>query len=224
MASCRWCRPVWAVKWAATRRHAIDGELEWMQPAGRAVSDTAHVLGHGQRAATRTTGGTGSPPCVPPTPRGANMRPQVASRGFGMLMGHQSRMNPFRHRRSYRALMDLPLDQRVRALRDPQTRGTDPRGDARRGRCTVGSINSTATCSSGSSRSETRLDYEPSAEAASPAIAARERSRSVGGHLRHSAARRRQRVSAVPAVELRGRRLRRSARHDVGPDDRAGPR
>jgi N-acyl-D-amino-acid deacylase len=39
-----------------------------------------------------------------------------------MLMGHQSRMNPFRHRPTYRPLLDLPLDQRVQRLRDPQIR------------------------------------------------------------------------------------------------------
>ena len=37
-------------------------------------------------------------------------------------MGHQSRMNPFRHRASYRALMDLPLRERVSRLRDPETK------------------------------------------------------------------------------------------------------
>jgi N-acyl-D-amino-acid deacylase len=50
---------------------------------------------------------------------GANVRPQVASRAFGMLMGHQSRMNPFRHRATYRALAELPLAERVARLRDP---------------------------------------------------------------------------------------------------------
>lgn len=50
---------------------------------------------------------------------GTNVRPQVASRAFGMLMGHQSRMNPFRHRASYRALMELPFAERIARLRDP---------------------------------------------------------------------------------------------------------
>ena len=50
---------------------------------------------------------------------GANVRPQVACRAFGMLMGHQSRMNPFRHRATYRALMDLPFAERIAQLRDP---------------------------------------------------------------------------------------------------------
>jgi N-acyl-D-amino-acid deacylase len=50
---------------------------------------------------------------------GANVRPQVASRAFGMLMGHQSRMNPFRHRPTYRALMELPFAELIARLRDP---------------------------------------------------------------------------------------------------------
>jgi N-acyl-D-amino-acid deacylase len=50
---------------------------------------------------------------------GANVRPQVASRAFGMLMGHQSRMNPFRHRPTYRALIELPFAELIARLRDP---------------------------------------------------------------------------------------------------------
>jgi N-acyl-D-aspartate/D-glutamate deacylase len=51
--------------------------------------------------------------------RGANIRAQVGDRCFGVLMGHQSRLNPLRYRPSYRAIADLPLAQRVAALRDP---------------------------------------------------------------------------------------------------------
>ena len=54
--------------------------------------------------------------------RGANVRPQVASRCFGILIGHQSRMNPFQYRPSYRAIADLPLSERVGLLRNPETR------------------------------------------------------------------------------------------------------
>jgi N-acyl-D-amino-acid deacylase len=54
--------------------------------------------------------------------RGAQLRPQVASRCFGVLMGHQSRVNPFRYFPSYRPLLDLPLTERIRRLRDPETR------------------------------------------------------------------------------------------------------
>ncbi|MEZ5501818.1 MAG: amidohydrolase family protein [Halioglobus sp.] len=54
--------------------------------------------------------------------RGANLRPQVGNRCFGVLMGHQSRLNPFQYRASYRALAHLPLPERVARLRDPQVR------------------------------------------------------------------------------------------------------
>ena len=54
--------------------------------------------------------------------RGADIHPQVASRCFGMLFGHQSRLNPFRHRPSYREIAELPLADRIGALRDPERR------------------------------------------------------------------------------------------------------
>jgi N-acyl-D-aspartate/D-glutamate deacylase len=47
---------------------------------------------------------------------------QVASRCFGMLVGHQSRANPFRTRPSYQAIAHLPLDERVALLRDAEVR------------------------------------------------------------------------------------------------------
>jgi N-acyl-D-amino-acid deacylase len=53
---------------------------------------------------------------------GAMIRPQVASRCFGVLVGHQSRMNPWRYRATYRALADLPFDERMRRLADPSVR------------------------------------------------------------------------------------------------------
>ncbi len=54
--------------------------------------------------------------------RGADIHPQVASRCFGMLFGLQSRMNMFKFRPSYQPIADLPLVQRVQALRDPALR------------------------------------------------------------------------------------------------------
>jgi len=53
---------------------------------------------------------------------GAHIRPQVASRCFGMLFGLQSAMNPLRFRASYRAIEHLPLDERVARLREPALR------------------------------------------------------------------------------------------------------
>ncbi len=53
---------------------------------------------------------------------GVLIYPQVATRCFGMLVGHQSRANPFRARPTYQAMADLPLEARVARLRDPEVR------------------------------------------------------------------------------------------------------
>jgi N-acyl-D-aspartate/D-glutamate deacylase len=52
--------------------------------------------------------------------QGHPIYPQVASRCFGVLMGHQSRLNPFRLRPSYIEIGHLPLSERVSLLRDPE--------------------------------------------------------------------------------------------------------
>ena len=55
--------------------------------------------------------------------RGANLRPQVSNRCFGVLMGHQSKLNPFQYRPTYRDhLAHLPLAERVQRMRDPETK------------------------------------------------------------------------------------------------------
>ena len=55
--------------------------------------------------------------------RGAHLRPQVGNRCFGVLMGHQSKLNPFQYRPTYRDhLAHLPLPERVRRMRDPEVR------------------------------------------------------------------------------------------------------
>jgi N-acyl-D-aspartate/D-glutamate deacylase len=53
---------------------------------------------------------------------GGNLRPQVADRCFGVLLGHQSRMNPFKYSPVYAALADLPLPERVERLRRTEVR------------------------------------------------------------------------------------------------------
>ncbi|MFO1537839.1 MAG: N-acyl-D-amino-acid deacylase family protein [Actinomycetota bacterium] len=53
---------------------------------------------------------------------GIPVHPQVASRCFGMLVGHQSRANPFRTRPTYATLLDLPFADRIARLRDPEIR------------------------------------------------------------------------------------------------------
>jgi N-acyl-D-amino-acid deacylase len=53
---------------------------------------------------------------------GARIYPQVASRCFGVLMGHQSRMNPLQYRPSYAELADLPFEEKMARLRQPDVR------------------------------------------------------------------------------------------------------
>jgi N-acyl-D-amino-acid deacylase len=48
--------------------------------------------------------------------------PQVSTRPTGMLFGLQSSLHPFTTHPSYRAIADLPLEERVARLREPQTR------------------------------------------------------------------------------------------------------
>jgi N-acyl-D-aspartate/D-glutamate deacylase len=52
---------------------------------------------------------------------GATLRPQVASRPGTLLIGHQT-FHPFSFRPSYKAIAELPLDDRVARLRDPALR------------------------------------------------------------------------------------------------------
>ena len=53
---------------------------------------------------------------------GANVVPQVAGRPTGMLMGWQCTAHPFVEHPSYRAIAELPFDERLARLRDPELR------------------------------------------------------------------------------------------------------
>jgi N-acyl-D-aspartate/D-glutamate deacylase len=53
---------------------------------------------------------------------GARLRPQVAARPTSLLMGLESKAHPFAAYPGYRAVAGLPLDERVRRLRDPAVR------------------------------------------------------------------------------------------------------
>jgi N-acyl-D-amino-acid deacylase len=53
---------------------------------------------------------------------GAHLAPQIAARPTSVLMGLQGALHPFVLHESYRAVADLPLDERVRRLRDPALR------------------------------------------------------------------------------------------------------
>jgi N-acyl-D-aspartate/D-glutamate deacylase len=99
----------------------MEGELDWLVRQGEASGRPITFLvmeqpdaGHWQPwfdAARRANG------------RGANLRPQVGNRCFGVLMGHQSKLNPFQYRPTYRdQLAHLPLPERVARMRDPEVR------------------------------------------------------------------------------------------------------
>jgi N-acyl-D-amino-acid deacylase len=179
------------------QRHSIDAEIEWINRLG-----TQYRI-HRANAA------------------GANVRPQVASRAFGMLMGHQSRMNPFRHRPTYRALMELPFAERIARLRDPDMKARilaepqDPSDGPAADRLNRHTFARLYPLGAG-------LDYEPDAQNSIAAIALRG-PRSMGCHLRHPARREWPRIPAAAPAQLRGEQLRPPARHDVGPGQHPGP-
>lgn len=52
---------------------------------------------------------------------GIQIRPQVAGRPLGLLLGLQT-FHPLNGRPSYQAIADLPLDERVERMRDPEVR------------------------------------------------------------------------------------------------------
>ncbi|HEX3864732.1 MAG TPA: amidohydrolase family protein [Stellaceae bacterium] len=53
---------------------------------------------------------------------GGNVTAQVAGRPVGVILGHNTSLNPFTFRPSYRALDKLPATERWARLRDPETR------------------------------------------------------------------------------------------------------
>jgi N-acyl-D-aspartate/D-glutamate deacylase len=53
---------------------------------------------------------------------GVSMRPVVAPRPIGLLLGLESSQNPFSGTRTYRSIADLPLGERVAAMRNPDVR------------------------------------------------------------------------------------------------------
>jgi N-acyl-D-aspartate/D-glutamate deacylase len=99
---------------------AMDTELDWLLRRGRATTRPITFLVMEQDdpdqwrrwfdAVRRANS------------EGAQLRPQVGNRCFGVLMGHQSRLNPFQYRATYRQLAQLPLPERICQLRDPQIR------------------------------------------------------------------------------------------------------
>ncbi len=100
---------------------AAELELEWMHrfavESGRPVT---FLVMQSQRRPDRWRGWMDH--VATARADGVPLYPQVASRCFGVLMGHQSRLNPFRNRPAYAEIAGLPLPERVRLLRDPAVR------------------------------------------------------------------------------------------------------
>ncbi|MEB4208659.1 N-acyl-D-amino-acid deacylase family protein [Mycobacterium sp. 94-17] len=100
---------------------ALDGELEWivrlgqsapvpltfliMQPTFQPDSWRPHLKATHEANAN-----------------GANIRPQIGSRCFSALVGHQSRLNPFKYTEAYQRISHLPLSELIVQLRQPQIR------------------------------------------------------------------------------------------------------
>ena len=139
--------------------------------------------------------------------------PQVAARRFGMLAGHQSRVNPFAERPTYVARR-AALRERGRAPRDPDVRRRDPRGGARSpGR--RGHVERVARAVRAPVPARRSARLRAAADSAAwPRIAARERARARGGPLRPHARRRRPRAAVLPGAELRRRQRRTDPRDD----------
>jgi N-acyl-D-aspartate/D-glutamate deacylase len=53
---------------------------------------------------------------------GARVTPQVAVRPTGLLLGHQTTASPFTWHKTYQVLAELPVEERVRRLRDAEVR------------------------------------------------------------------------------------------------------
>jgi N-acyl-D-amino-acid deacylase len=107
---------------AGDRRGSMDEELEWIVRLGVTGGQPLTFL-------VMEQGGPDPEDWHPwfeavhrANAAGARLHPQVGSRCFGVLMGHQSKLNPFRHRATYAALGGLPLDRRVAELRRPEIR------------------------------------------------------------------------------------------------------
>ena len=202
---------------------AMEHELEWMRPPGRGEPPARSRSSSWSRPRS-TTGARGSTRAREANARGANLRPQVGNRCFGVLMGHQSKLNPFQYRPTYRDhLAHLPLAERVGAHARPRGAGADPGRGARVQRPVPhGPDRPARPRRRVPARRLARLRaHAPTrASAPSPGATASTRGRSPTTPARG----RRPRVPALAAAELRRPQLRRAARHDAGPHHRAGAR
>jgi N-acyl-D-aspartate/D-glutamate deacylase len=98
---------------------------------------------------------------------GLPIKGQVAARAIGLLLGLQATLNPFIGLAAYREIAGLPLDERVRAMRDPARRERVLRELAARGEGLIGKFDRMFQLGD-------PPDYEPEATTSVAARAARE--------------------------------------------------
>jgi N-acyl-D-aspartate/D-glutamate deacylase len=105
---------------------------------------------------------------------GGNLRPQVADRCFGVLLGHQSRMNPFKYAPTYARLVDLPFSQRVGQFRRTEVRDAilAEARESNRQSTTLDRVSTSLFANLFPLGNE--LEYEPTPEQSVAAIAARD--------------------------------------------------
>ena len=157
--------------------------------------------------------------------RGADIRPQVGNRCFGMLHGAPVEAQPAPVPAHLpRRVAHLPLADRVRALRDPEVRGPHP---GRAGRASPARPASTSSVDGLSKRSSRWARGSTTSRAATPASRPSPGAQGrdpweVAYDLLLGADGRD--FLLHPLLNYGRRLLRRPARHDVGPDHRAGPR
>ncbi len=106
---------------AGDAAEAMDAELEWLVRVGTSTRRAITFLVM-QRGGDVDHWRPWFAAVHAANERGAQLRPQVGNRCFGVLMGHQSRLNPFRYRLGYRAIEHLAIEARVAELRRPEVR------------------------------------------------------------------------------------------------------
>ena len=174
---------------------AMDTELQWMLDLAATTRNAPDLPGDGEQRRPRQL----APVVRGGAPReraGGNLRPQVADRCFGVLLGHQSRMNPFKYSPVYETLADLPLTERVARLRRREVRDAilaDVR-ETNRASTTLDRIPDALFANLFPLGDELRVRAHAGAERRCDRRA--RRTRSVGAHVRPAARRRRSRVPA----------------------------
>ncbi len=150
--------------------------------------------------------------------RGLDVKPQVAPRPIGVLLGLEATANPFLFTAGFDEVARLPLAERVAALRDPE----------RRRRILDEHATMIAALPDGLFKQisggfdvmfelSDPVDYELDADWSFGARAACGRDRPGAARLRRAARARRHAAPLHPVVQLRARQLRRHLRDDLHP-------